>query len=106
MDRLVENDTWKTTVWLSEQEDSIAFLNYIYPQHFLLPSNKMLADLLDVLVTQGHYSDVTKGKHSTKKWTHYPAVNQKRSSSHEAQLAKFFNGVCVAVHGAYGISCL
>ena len=104
MDRLVENDTWKTTVWLSRQEDSIVFLNYIYPQHLLLPNNKTLADLLDVLVTQGHYSGATKGKRQ--KWTHYPAVNQKRSSDREAQLAKFFNRVRVAVHGAYGISCL
>ena len=62
MDQLVENDSWKTTVWLSQQEDSIVFLNYIYLQHLLLSNNRTLADLLDVLVTQGHYSGATKGK--------------------------------------------
>jgi len=93
-------------VLLSRQEDSIAFLDYMYPEHLLLPNNKTLANLFDILETRGHYGGATlKGKRM-KQWTQYPLANQGKNSNRGAQLAKFLNRLRAAVHEVCGISCL
>ena len=106
MDWLLKNDSWKKTVQLDRQQDSVAFLNFVYPEHILLSNNQTLVKLLDILETQGHYSRATKGKHTTKSWTGYPAVEKGKNSNREAELTQFLNKICAAIHKDCGISFL
>lgn len=101
MDRLLKNDT-QTCVELTEQEDSDTFLDFIFPEHLLLPNGKTLEGLVDDLTTQGLVSRSSKNPF----WTGFPVAQKNLNTNREEALANFFNDVRAAVYKACAVPCL
>lgn len=107
MDPLLENDTHRTRVDL-DQEQSTAFLEFMYPDQLLLLKAEgkstekgghfMMEEILEVFRTRRWYDSTgtsTKGQ-ARARWLSLsgcPSLDPKSIKDREVQLAKFLNNV-------------